>query len=434
MAYNLPSLGDSTSSIVSAREEYITGQNWLRAFRREAPISNDPQLYSYIHGLIQNIAFYSPLQNKDFSLVVVNSQDFNAFAVPGNVVGINVGLFNYAETEDEMASVIGHELAHLSQRHYARNLEHQKSQSLATMAALLGSLLIMAAGNADTGMAALTATQAAAMQNQLTFSRSQEEEADRIGMETLANANMNPAAMAHMFQHMLQLTRYRTDLKEFAFLLTHPLTENRVSDALNKARLYPQRIDRDSLQFHLMKARAQYLAIQNPREAVDYFQNMEGKTPFPKANDYGLALALLANDNVEQAAPIINKLYQEQPQLTAFILLKANLLAQQKNTKAASKLLTDSLRLSPANYPLSMGAANLFIKDNQPANAVDILRALAGSGKPDTPDVWYLLSEVEGLSGNIPQVHLARAEYYVRIGALTQAQRHLIFYKLQQQF
>jgi predicted Zn-dependent protease len=424
-SYELPSLGDSASSIVSAQEEYKTGQNWLRAFRRQAPISDDPLLYTYIHELIQTLAYYSPLNEKYFSLVVVDSPDFNAFAVPGNVIGINTGLFRYAESEDELAAVISHELAHLSQRHYARSLEQQKKQNIATLAAFLGSLLVLASGDTESGMAALTATQAAAISNQLQYSRTQEEEADRIGIQTLAHANMNPEAIAHMFQHMMIQTRYRTDLKEFAFLLTHPLADSRVADALNKARLYPKRNDKDSFDFHLMKARAQFLNQKNPKKSVEYFKSELDIAKHPKAAKYGLALSLLASGETTTAEAIINEIYMSDPHSIAYILLKSDLLQQQQNIKGSEELLATALKVSPKNYALSMSMARLYIKTNQAQKAVTILRSLASANKPDTPDIWYLLAEVEGLAGNIAEVHLARAEYYVRIGALIQAQRHL---------
>lgn len=424
-SYELPALGDSSSSIVSAQEEYATGQNWLRAFRRQAPVSNDPLLYSYVHELVQDMAFHSPLAEKYFSLVVVDSKDFNAFAVPGNVIGINTGVFHYAETEDEMAAVIAHELAHLSQRHYARSLNQQKTQSMVSLAALLGSLLIMAAGDAESGMAALTATQAAAIDNQLKYSRTQEEEADRIGMQTLANANMNPESIAHMFQHMLATTRYRTDIREFDFLLTHPLADSRISGALNQARQYPKRADKDNLNFHLMKARAHFLASKNLPQTIEFFRGEIATAKFPIASKYGLAITLLASEQWQESESLIDELYQSNRHQTSFIIAKADLYIHQKQLAKAETLLKEALASSPRNYALSMKTANFYLQNNQPANAVDILRLLAASEKPDTPDVWYLLAEVEGLAGNIAAVHLARAEYYVRLGALTQAQRDL---------
>ncbi len=424
-SYNLPSLGDSSSSIISAQEEYSTGQNWLRAFRRQAPISNDPLLYSYAENLVRDLAFHSPLTEKYFSLVIVDSKDFNAFAVPGNIIGINSGVFHYAESEDELASVIAHELAHLSQRHYARSLNQQKTQGILSMAALLGSLLIMAAGDAESGMAALTATQAAAIDNQLKYSRTQEEEADRIGMQTLANADMNPESIANMFQHMLVTTRYRTDIKEFDFLLTHPLADSRVSDALNQARQYPKRIDRDNINFHFMKARARFLASKNLQQTIEFFRNEISTAKFPAASKYGLALSLLASDQWQESKTIINELYQSNPHQPCFIIAKVDLYIHQKQSDLAESLLKEALKFSPNNYPLTMKAANFYLQGNQPAKAIEMLRALAASEKPDTPDVWYLLAEIEGLAGNIAEVHLARAEYYVRLGAFTQAQRDL---------
>lgn len=423
-AYDLPSLGDSTSSIVSSREEQITGQNWLRSFLRQAPISSDPLLYNYTYELIQNLAFHSPLMNKNFNLVLVKSNDFNAFAVPGNIIGINTGLFHYAETEDELSAVISHELAHLSQRHFARSLDKQKKQSITTLAALLGSLLIMAAGDGEAGMAAMSATQAASIASQLSYSRTQEEEADRIGMQTLVDAKKNPEAMANMFEHMLTQTRYRTDIKEFAFLLTHPLTESRVSEAITKARLLPKPIPQAHFTFELAKARAEFLSIKNPQEALAYFQQANKNTPKP-ANEYGLALSLFAANQPEKAIEITEQLYQQFPQQLFIILLKADALAYSGKSKDAITLLNTNLAIYPNNYALSIKAADIYLNTNMPAEAVKVLRQLVASGYPDTPNIWLLLAEVEGLAGNIAQVHLARAEYFVRIGALTQAQRHL---------
>jgi len=424
-AYDLPSLGDSTSSIVSSREEFITGQNWLRSFRRQAPIESDPLLYHYTQQLVQNLAFHSQLSNKNFSLVLVDSPDFNAFAVPGNVIGINSGLFRFATTEDELSAVITHELAHLSQRHFARSIGKQKSQNIATLAALLGSLLILASGNSEAGIAAISATQAASIASQLSYSRTQEEEADRIGMLTLADAQRNPEAMANMFEHMLAQIRYRTDIKDFAFLLTHPLTEARVSDAISKARLLPPGKPHNQLDFQLAKARAEFLSNKNINLSLRYFQQELDKNPQQLANQYGLALALFGTGNMPKAQKIADKLYQKHPKQLFFILLKADLFLANKDPQKAIELLSSNSQHFANNYPINMKLAQIYLNNNMPDNAVSVLRKLSLSGNPDTPDIWYLLAEVEGLAGNIPQVHLARAEYFVRLGALLQAQRHL---------
>lgn len=421
----LPDLGDSASSVVSLQQEYQTGQSWMRAFYRQAKVADDPLLYDYLHDLVQRLAVHSQLEEKRFNLLVVDSKAFNAFAVPGNVVGINTGLFHYAETEDQLAAVIGHELAHLSQRHYARSLDRQKNQSIATLAGLLGSLLILASGDAEAGIAAVTATQAAAIDNQLKYSRIQEQEADRIGMQTLANAGMNPEAVAHMFQHMLVVTRYRTDIRQYDFLLTHPLSDTRVADAFNQARDYTRIPDQDSFNFHLMKARVILKDSQNPKTAIALFRRESEDSKYTKASEYGLALALLADGQLQEAAKLIDQLYNEAPHQLAFAIAKVELLAAQGKLEEALALGQQHLALSPTNYPLSVLTAKLLQEANQPAQAAQVLRRLVASGQPDTPNVWYALAETEGLAGNILQVYLARAEYYIRIGAFPQAQKNL---------
>ena len=421
----LPDLGDSTSAFSSPEQELFLGQNWLRAFRRQAPIQEDPLIYAYLQDLIRRLAYHSPLTNKQFSLVVVDSPAFNAFAVPGQVIGVNTGLLSYADSEDQLASVLAHELAHLSQRHYARSRQRQQSSQVLTMAALLGSLLILAAGAPEAGMAALTATQAAAISDQLKYSRINEQEADRIGMQTLADSGMNPAAVANMFQHMLLTMRYRQDIKEFDFLLTHPLTDSRVSDAFNHARSYPAREDQDNFAFHLVKARIHVLNSKNPQAAIKHFKQQRKSAKFKKASDYGLALALIKAGQFKEAGPIIAQLYSDSPHRKAYVLAKAELLNEQFQYAKSSSLLELHLSLSPYNYPYSMMLAKTYLLDYKADRASKILKDLTTHGYQHKPDVWYLLAEAQGLSGNIAGVHLARAEFFIHIGAFTQAQRHL---------
>ena len=421
----LPDLGDSTSAYSNPQQEIELGRNWLRAFRRQAPIQEDPLIYAYLHDLIRRLAYHSPLDNKQFSLVIVDSPAFNAFAVPGQVIGINTGLLTYAETEDQLSSVLAHELAHLSQRHYARSMQRQESTQILTMAALLGSLLVLATGSPEAGMAALTATQAAAISDRLKYSRLHEQEADRIGMQTLADSGMNPAAVATMFQHMLLTMRYRQDIKEFDFLLTHPLTDSRVSDAFNHARSYPAKEDQDSFNFHLAKARIHVLDSKNPHAAIKHFRENKKTAKFKKASDYGLALALIHADELEEAEKIIQLLYQESPHRKAYVLAKAELLNKQQKYALSSSLLELHLSLSPYNYPYTMALANTYLLNYQAQKASNILTDLTQHGFQHKPDVWYLLAEAEGLAGNIAGVHLARAEFFIHIGAFTQAQRHL---------
>ncbi len=178
----IPNLGASSTSLFSADYEYQLGRSWLKVFRAQAPLVNDPLLYSYLESLVFELVTHSELQDRRIELVIVNNPTINAFAVPGGVIGVHNGLFKYAQTEDEFATVIAHEIAHLSQRHFSRRIEMAQSQSPINIAGLLAGILLAATAGTDAGMAAMTATQAALQDQQLRYSRSNEAEADRIGM------------------------------------------------------------------------------------------------------------------------------------------------------------------------------------------------------------------------------------------------------------
>ena len=177
-------------------------------FRSRAPTLDDPLLQDYLEDLVYRLVTHSELQDRRVEVVIVDNPVINAFAVPGGVIGIHTGLLLYAQSEDELATVIAHEIAHLSQRHFSRGVEHQKKQQPLTLAGLLASAVLIATTGGAAGMAAMTATQAAAMDSRLRFSRGNEQEADRIGMQTMADAGMDPHAAPVMFERMLHNSRY----------------------------------------------------------------------------------------------------------------------------------------------------------------------------------------------------------------------------------
>ncbi len=226
---NLPELGDSSSALVSPHQERELGQTWLRMFRSRVLTSSDPILYSYIEDLLHGLVEYSELTDPRLEIILVKKAARKAGVVPGGVCGGQSGLFLYAESEDQLASVLAHELAHLSQRHFARGVEKRQKSSIPTMAAMLASLVLAATVGGDAGIAAMTATQAAALDSQLRFSRQNEQEADRIGMRTMVAGGLDPNAVPSMFERMLKSTRYSQRPPEF--LLTHPVTESRIADS-----------------------------------------------------------------------------------------------------------------------------------------------------------------------------------------------------------
>ncbi|HSX84151.1 MAG TPA: M48 family metalloprotease, partial [Cellvibrio sp.] len=139
----LPMLGDTSSSMISPVQERVLGQKWLRLYRSQVPTSSDPLIIDYLEKLLTRLAIHSQLDNKDLELVLVQNDTLNAFAVPGGIIGVHTGLLTYARTENQLAAVLAHELAHLSQRHYARQLEQQKNMAAPFYAGMLASLVLL---------------------------------------------------------------------------------------------------------------------------------------------------------------------------------------------------------------------------------------------------------------------------------------------------
>ncbi len=420
----LPELGDSSSSIVSQHQEHQLGENWLRVFRSQVRTLPDPQLQDYLVHLIYNLATHSQLKDRRLELVVVDNKAINAFAVPGGIIGIHSGLLLNAKTEDELAAVLAHELAHLSQRHFARGVEEQQRAALPNMAALLASLVIIATSGGDAGLAALTAAQAASIQSQLRFSRDKEREADRIGMETMVRSDFNPAAIASMFEHMQRAARYAGN-RPPEFLLTHPVTESRIADSRNQASQYPKKPDRDSLGFHLMKARIQLHISETPLRASKQFRAKLGRDSENQvAAKYGLAIALTASGKLAEAENIINELLKKRPNEITFYIAKANIMLDSGRFVEAIKLLEKQLSLNPNNHPLTMSYADILVKVGDPRSAEKVL-VKHTIRHPKDSGLWYKLAETHGMAGNIIGVHQARAEYFILNAVLDQAQRQL---------
>ncbi len=419
----LPALGDGASSLFSTQQEYELGRAWLKVFRAQVRTVDDPLLQDYLEDLLYRLAAHSQLSDRRLDLVVVENPTMNAFAVPGGVVGVHTGLFMYADNEAQLASVLAHELAHLSQRHFARSVDQQRRASVPAMAGMLAALVLAATAGGDAGIAAMTATQAASLQSQLRYSRLHEQEADRIGMETLAAAGFDPNAAPAMFENMLQSYRHASRPPEF--LLTHPLTESRVSDTRARARQHPRQMHVDNIDYQLMRVRAELRIVGGPTEAVRRLRGrLQGQSRHPEADHYGLALAYTDLGQPERAREHLAPLLEKRPGHIAYVVADARIHMSSGEFSQAIAKLERALRLSPDNHPLVMTYAEALLRDNQPHRGEALLQEHI-KRHPENPHVWYLLAETHGLAGNIIGVHQARAEYFVLHGALDRARMQL---------
>jgi beta-barrel assembly-enhancing protease len=422
-AIDLPSIGVDNDGSVSTQEEYRLGQAWLRLFRRQSPIVTEPIINDYVEKLLTKLASRSPLHQQKLSLVVVDHPSINAFAVPGGIIGVHSGLLAFAETEQQFASVLSHELAHLSQRHYARIVEQQRSQAIPTMAALLASLVILATANGDAGMAALSATQAATLDSQLRFSRVFEQEADRIGMDILIRADMDPHAVAEMFENMLRASRYSSRPPEF--LLTHPITESRIADSLNRSLQYPPRQYEHDIDYQLVRAHILFQQETIVLQAVKRFQSeLSGFSVSNEGSRYGLVLALTADKQYLSAAEYLEPLLAKYPNNPILLIAQSRIAAANNQLQKSLDIVTAALKRAPDNYPLIIHYTELLIASNNLEKAAQLLQKLSVERYFD-PYVWYLLAETEGLAQNIVGVHRARAEYFILVGDFERASKQL---------
>jgi len=426
MANDLPSLGDSSSGIVSPEQEYQLGRAWLSLLRGQVPQLSDPLLKDYLERSVYRLAETSQLQDRRLEFVLLRSPQLNAFAAPGGIIGVNGGLFIHAQTEAEYASVMAHELAHLSQRHFARGLEAQKRMQLPLMAAMLAGVVAAAAGAGDAGIAAIVSTQAAAIQAQRRFSRQNEQEADRIGIVNLERAGYDPRAMPDMFGRLMR--QYRYDQKPPEFLLTHPVSESRIADTRNRAEQYPQGGIQDSLRYQLMRARVDLQFESTPGLSAKRFRAMLEEDESLDSARYGLALAQIRSAQLQEAAATLQPLLLKAPNEITYNLAQVELDITANRMGEAQKRIKQLLELYPDSYPVRQAHIDLLIKQSRLQEAEHELDRLVGA-RPRDPDVWYQVSEVRGLSGNILGLHQARAEFFALVGDYTQAIEQLDFAK-----
>ena len=422
---NLPNLGESSTSMFSAEFEHELGRAWLRVFRSQVRTIDDPLLHDYLEHLVYKLVSESKLEDRRVEVVIIDSPEINAFAVPGGIIGINNGLLLYAQTEDELATVLSHEIAHLSQRHFSRGVEFQQKNQPLTLAAMIASFVLLATAGADAGMAAMSATQAAAQSSALRYSRTNEQEADRVGMQTLAEAGFDPHAAPAMFERMMQASRYSSSERVPEYLRSHPLTENRVADTRNRARQYPPQEPTVSLDYQLMRARVANQLAASPVEAANKFRSELAGTPrSAEAANYGLVLALTAAGKPNEARLTLDGIWSRDPERMEYIIADARIdMARRKPEQAVAKL-EARLKLTPGNFPLTMAYADALMADGKAHVAEPVLVAQSQLN-PNDPGLWYLLAEVQGLSGNIVGLHQSRAEYFILNGNLDQAEKQL---------
>jgi predicted Zn-dependent protease len=420
----LPSLGDSASDELSPVAERRLGAGLMANARRERAIFDDAELTEYVTTLGGELAATSArlgeteaVSANDMQFFLVQDRAINAFALPGGFVGVNTGLIWAAHTESELASVLAHEIGHVTQRHIARMLSEQKATSPAMLAAMAVAIFAARAGGASSGDLAqgvIAGTQALSIQQQLNFSRDAEREADRIGFQTLVGAGFEPQGMPDFFQRLQQASRLYDDSFP-GYLRTHPLTVERMADVQNRARGagYKQRVDR--IEFVLARWRVKALepsTIAAQRATLNELRQLPAQRGWVEgAKHYALALLHLALNETSQAQTALQQARKTLPPHPWLDKLAAELALQSGQAASALEPLREAQSRWPQSRPLRLMLAQALQAAGQHAPAVTYLRDQTALYAADARLYELLALSYEALGQRVRQ-HQALAEMY----------------------
>ena len=412
---NLPDLGDESGALLTPQDERRMGEDFMRQARAQLDILDDPELNDYLQRLGRRLTTGAGLA-KNFRFFLVNNSTINAFAIPGGFVGVHTGLLLAVRNEGELAAVLAHETAHITQRHIPRMIAESRRATVPTLAAVLAGILLAASSHSGQGgEAAVAMATAGAAQHELNFTRSFEEEADRIGMNILNASGYDVRDMPEFFERMEKLTRvYDSNLPEF--LRTHPVTEQRIADSYNHAEQFPVHKDPSSFDLYHMQARVRAL-LGSPEANVKAFRRdiESGNEPDASAEHYGLALALLSAHHYSQAEQESNPLFKADPAYMPYHLLRAEIQLARGQTVAGIATYADAMRRFPGSLAVTQRYADALINTGHPGTAQDLLDK-AVRERPDEPALYRLLAKAAGAAGKPMESHRAFAEYYDLIG------------------
>ncbi len=419
----LPEMGDSSGSILSPAQEKQLGQAFMRSVRNHFPVVSDPFIADYIQSLGNKLVSNSNAAGQPFHFFLIDDAVVNAFAGPAGHIGIFSGLVLTTETESELASVVAHEIAHVSQKHLLRTFDDASRMNLPMAAISLAAILV--GGGSDLGAAAAIGLQAGMIQHQINFTRANEHEADRIGINTMVDANFDPRAMSIFFERMGRATRfYGSTLPEF--LRTHPVTSTRIADSRGRAETHSYKQYPADIRYHLLRATLREQQYKNPKDAVRFFRETltDGRYRSKAAQRYGYILALTRANNLSLARKELNKLLKENQNQIAYQLLNARLYRQSGHLDMAASTLKTALNKTPNNYPISISYAQTLIDNDNPATARKILEQMTTRRLQDAI-LYKILAIATGKMGDTNQAHEYQANYYYISGRLDQAQQQL---------
>lgn len=415
----LPDIGSSAGGVLSPAKQAEYGAMTLAQLRNAGYVLDDPLLSGWLDDVGQRLAAASDRPQQRFTFFLLRDRQINAFATLGGYVGVNAGLVLAAQREDEVAGVLAHEIAHVTQQHVLRAVEKAQRDSIPILLATLGAIVAAQQAGGPSGANASAAAMMGGLgllqQRQIDYTRANEAEADRVGIRTLASAGFDPEAMADFFQTLQGVVRMNQGDERTAvpgYLQTHPLTLDRISEARERAdrlqRQAPLQISAvstnpllpaglvvqaqaprgrgDTGDFAWARERLRVFSANTPAQAIREYQALQARAPLDDAQRYGLAVARMQAGQYEAALPELRALLARHPDNLWLAIGLGTAESHTGHAADADRRFEALLARMPTHRALALSYAQLLAERNQPAagaRAVAVLRPLLASSAGD---------------------------------------------------
>ena len=424
---DLPDLGSPANAAISIDDEYHAGLSYVNEIRKAGVILTDPEVAQYSQEIGHSLSSQAEEGQHQFYYFVIRDPDINASAIPGGFVIINSGLITVTRNENELAGVLAHETAHVTQRHIVRQIMDQSHEGLLASAAMLAAVLLGATagrGSPDAVEGAILAGQSAMIQHQINYTRHDEFEADRLGITTMANAGYDPLGMASFFDYMGRSGPEPSRINAVQFLIDHPIFSDRVAEAQDRANQIGRIHHEDSLGYLLIRERLRTVA-GDPQAARQYYVNLlkngGGKTIQER---YGKDVAEIETKNPAAAIPDLQELVREYPKVTQFHGALGQAYLANNQPKESAAVLERAMTLFPRNVPITIRLAETLMHSGDNKRAHLVLLDLFNNVEP-TPDQTRLIAKAASTAGDYADSYSYMAEFYLMTGNLMMAANQL---------
>ncbi len=411
-ANELPDLGDYSETIIGSHEEAIIGSQILQQVHQSDTVIHDVEIEDYLYKLTNKLVRASDYSGSGLTFFLINDPSINAFAMLGGVIGIHTGLILSANSESELASVLSHEIAHITQRHIARLVGRLQKDSFKSYLGL-GLALLLARSNPQLAKGALMATQALGVQTVLDFTRAHEKEADRVGIKILHKAGFDTRGSIDFFKTLQKGNPYSAGASP-SFLRTHPITSERISDIENRLAEYPYKQRLDDPSFHFVKGKIKVF-LQDKKSVIKQLEtSIKNKSYLSELGErYALTYAYLLNENFKEAQREIKWLKNKNIKNPMIDQLEIKILIKKGDINAAYTSIKKALKKYPNYRAFIYELANYFIETNSQNEAIKLLQSYVLIFKSD-PELYKLLAKAYSLNGKklLQYESLAESFYY----------------------